>query len=267
MRSSTPPWPGIRPDESFTPALRFSSDSNRSPTMPSATIVAPTQHEHRQAGRRKHAAGRRAPSPPLPSTTPPIAPSTVFFGLIAGASGWRPNARPRVVLRRIADDDRRPPAAATASAPADAAHGRQRAERQADVEHRKQRRRRVARIARAWVRRARPRARRRRRARSAGRRRAASAAAADGGAGGQHRGARQRPAARARRAPRRAPRTPRTPAARRPSASTSVPIGGRNQTVADDDRQQDGALRTRVTVAGRLATGHRPATAGCLMPP
>jgi hypothetical protein len=28
-----------------------------------------------------------------PQITPPTAPSTVFFGLIAGASGRRPNAR------------------------------------------------------------------------------------------------------------------------------------------------------------------------------
>ena len=31
---------------------------------------------------------------PTPNTKPPIAPSIVFFGLIAGASGRRPNARP-----------------------------------------------------------------------------------------------------------------------------------------------------------------------------
>jgi hypothetical protein len=30
----------------------------------------------------------------VPSSTPPTAPSIVFFGLIVGASGWRPNARP-----------------------------------------------------------------------------------------------------------------------------------------------------------------------------
>jgi hypothetical protein len=29
-----------------------------------------------------------------PKKMPPIAPSTVFFGLIAGASGRRPNVRP-----------------------------------------------------------------------------------------------------------------------------------------------------------------------------
>ena len=32
----------VRFDESFTPALRFSSDSNRSPTIPSNSIAAPS---------------------------------------------------------------------------------------------------------------------------------------------------------------------------------------------------------------------------------
>ena len=37
---------------------------------------------------------RRPPGTTAPKTKPPTAPSMVFFGLMAGASGRRPNARP-----------------------------------------------------------------------------------------------------------------------------------------------------------------------------
>ena len=59
MRSRTPPCPGIRFDESFTPALRFSSDSNRSPTMPSATTVAAERGQDQARRLGKHPAGHR----------------------------------------------------------------------------------------------------------------------------------------------------------------------------------------------------------------
>ncbi len=94
MRSSTPPWPGISADRSLTPALRFSSDSNRSPTMPSADDRGAEQQQRSAAACRETRACRRAAIAAPPKTTPPIAPSSVFFGLIAGASGRRPNARP-----------------------------------------------------------------------------------------------------------------------------------------------------------------------------
>ena len=55
-------------------------------------------------------AGKTKPSASVheqrPNTTPPIAPSMVFFGLMAGASG-RGECTPGVVLRGIADDNRR----------------------------------------------------------------------------------------------------------------------------------------------------------------
>src|SRR5674476_420654 len=37
-----PPWPGMSDELSFTPALRLSIDSNRSPAIPSATIARPS---------------------------------------------------------------------------------------------------------------------------------------------------------------------------------------------------------------------------------
>ena len=62
--------------------------------MPSATIVTPSaarsgDRHDRQPPRADDGADAAAPN-----TKPPMAPSIVFFGLIAGASGRRPNARP-----------------------------------------------------------------------------------------------------------------------------------------------------------------------------
>ena len=105
MRSSTPPWPGIRFDESFTPALRFSSDSNRSPTMPSSEIAAPSSAE--QPDRRgEHVAAadrhrQRAEHHPADRS---------LDGLLrADRRRQRPSAERAagVVLRRVADDDDR----------------------------------------------------------------------------------------------------------------------------------------------------------------
>ena len=80
---------------SFMPALRFSIDSNRSPTMPSATIATPRSAAQREshcgshqwptiARRERHRTRNRRPRL-----------RSVFFGLIAGASGRRPNTRPK----------------------------------------------------------------------------------------------------------------------------------------------------------------------------
>ena len=61
--------------------------------MPSAVTAALTS-----ASSRSGASGntQRPPrhSVAAPNSSPPIAPSTVFFGLMAGASCRRPNARP-----------------------------------------------------------------------------------------------------------------------------------------------------------------------------
>ena len=74
-------------------ALRFNSDSNRSPTMPSAATLAPasTASASERPGKTMRAPMTNAA---VPNTSPPIAPSSVFFGLIDGASGRRPSARP-----------------------------------------------------------------------------------------------------------------------------------------------------------------------------
>ena len=86
--------PGISAELSLTPALRLSIDSNRSPAMPSATIG---ERRARRAAPPACVGSHHAPATTnsaAPNTKPPTAPSTVFFGLIAGASGRRPNARP-----------------------------------------------------------------------------------------------------------------------------------------------------------------------------
>ncbi len=75
------------------PALRFSRDSNRSPQMPSTTIARPSAASASGAQPGSAAAPATAMNS-VPKTTPPIAPSIVFFGLIDGASGRRPNVRP-----------------------------------------------------------------------------------------------------------------------------------------------------------------------------
>ena len=95
-RSSTPPWPGISDELSFTPALRLSSDSKRSPAMPN---TARTQRQQRRGRRRRRpatpsrasarAGDRRA------TTRPPIAPSIVLAGTddAARACGGRRRGR------------------------------------------------------------------------------------------------------------------------------------------------------------------------------
>jgi hypothetical protein len=61
--------------------------------MPSATIVTPSAARRTSgtAGTHHEPATTNAAAP---TSTPPTAPSMVFFGLIAGASGRRPNIRP-----------------------------------------------------------------------------------------------------------------------------------------------------------------------------
>ena len=105
MRSRTPPCPGISDELSFTPAARFSRDSNKSPQMPK-TNDQHAEHEQRSVtGEGQHFAPAKTMNA-VPKMTPPIAPSIVFFGLIAGASGSSAEHAAHVVLRRIADDNR-----------------------------------------------------------------------------------------------------------------------------------------------------------------
>ena len=117
---------------SFMSAARLSIDSNRSPAMP--------------AGDQRHAerCDRQRPSRPArdtgpakyrkigAATKPPIAPSMVFFGLSA-APADAARAVARVVLRRVADGDRRHQQQHRAAA-AEHVDADQRAQRQAEVD-------------------------------------------------------------------------------------------------------------------------------------
>src|SRR6185437_15579081 len=103
MRSSTPPCPGNRPLESLTPAWRFSIDSNRSPTTlnttskVSASSVRAAPHCASSAEYRvgSNACKKSAAAATIITTSqPPIAPSQVLPGLMAGASLCFPNAFP-----------------------------------------------------------------------------------------------------------------------------------------------------------------------------
>ena len=85
--SSTPPWPGISVELSFTPALRFSIDSNRSPAMP-ARPATPTRDRGTQ--RRRRPGSHHAPSDGEISAAARSRrrrPRSSSCGLIAGASG------------------------------------------------------------------------------------------------------------------------------------------------------------------------------------
>ena len=273
MRSSTPPWPGISAELSLTPALRFSSDSNRSPTMPSATTARPSdQHQHRQArhaGKTQRAADRPCRAAEHARRRSPL------DGLLRADRRRQQLPAERaagVVLRRVADDDPTP-AAATRFAARATADRRQRAERQPDVERRKQRGRRrcPARRGRRPDRQPRPSvptrsARSAATSSTARRHRTPTAAAAPPAR--RHRPVRVATSA-DRAPPASARRTRRTPA--RPTSSATKQR--RDRRAEPDRREQDAAagraaLRTRVTVPdARLMRDHRPAIAGCVMPP
>src|SRR5690606_37848369 len=90
MRSSTPPWPGIRSPESFTPAWRLSRLSTRSPTMENRVATRATRATAGHCGTPDPASQPNARATTMPATTPPAAPSTVLLGLMVGASLRRP---------------------------------------------------------------------------------------------------------------------------------------------------------------------------------
>jgi hypothetical protein len=97
LRSKMPPIPGTPPPESLRAALRLITDSMRSDTMATAATGAASQGRvdgAKEAGRTPRPShATRAPTP-IDVTTPPAAPSHVFFGLVTGAMGWRPMASP-----------------------------------------------------------------------------------------------------------------------------------------------------------------------------
>ena len=134
MRSSTPPWPGISAELSFTPAARFSIDSNRSPAMPATTSATPSERQHRRgwpsrgtkygAGEiEKHRRGDESADRALDG----------FLRAEPRRQRTAPERAARVVLRRVADDDRRDQQQHRAAA-AEHVNADERAERQADVD-------------------------------------------------------------------------------------------------------------------------------------
>src|SRR3984885_12797775 len=97
IRSRTPPWPGKRLPESFTPAERFSADSAKSPTCAATfTTTAITSHHHQTSSAndsftkfhcaRNVASQNRPPVTTTLPTTEPTEPTHVLFGLSVGAS-------------------------------------------------------------------------------------------------------------------------------------------------------------------------------------
>ena len=109
--------PGISAELSFTPALRFSSDSNRSPDDAEADDRQPDEQQPARP-----AAGQ----PPAPPRTPATAgrddePADGAFDRLLRADHRRElvaaEGAPRVVLRRVADDDRQRAAGARPRGP------------------------------------------------------------------------------------------------------------------------------------------------------
>ena len=125
MRSSTPPWPGMSAELSLTFALRFSSDSNRSPAMPRRHQRRTRRREHGNARRAAATRGRSPTMAATPATNPPTAPSTLFFGLIVGRQAAPAEVRADVELRGVGRPRPRAGTSRSASRPPRVAnHGR-----------------------------------------------------------------------------------------------------------------------------------------------
>ena len=113
---------GSAPDESLTPTLRLSSDSNRSPTMPAATRIRPSAASSDQRDRGKH---QRAQQRRDDATGE--APQTRALDRLLRADRRRERRAPERTaaegLRRVADDDgeerqqQRPPAPSARGSP------------------------------------------------------------------------------------------------------------------------------------------------------
>ena len=103
--SSTPPKPGSQRLESLQPTSRFSSDSARSPIMPTPPSSRPkgSQPQLGPLGRSPSQAGTSqvnvAHDARQEKSRAPMAPSIVFFGLRAGAILWRPRVVPEYKRR------------------------------------------------------------------------------------------------------------------------------------------------------------------------
>src|SRR5205823_366186 len=90
--SRSPPCPGMRPLESFTPNLRFATDSARSPNC--STIARPALTT--ASGSTGEIPSHVAVAQPVKAahTVPPASPAQVFRGLQRGAKRGPPTARP-----------------------------------------------------------------------------------------------------------------------------------------------------------------------------
>src|SRR5207253_5961622 len=99
-RSSTPPCPGIRDEESFTPTSRLNSDSATSPTCAATATTNPTvtscQTPSRKATR-SSTSGPYTSAATRPPATPPTAPAHVFRGESTGASCRPPTSAPAAI--------------------------------------------------------------------------------------------------------------------------------------------------------------------------
>src|SRR5713101_1622144 len=107
VRSSKPPWPGKIQPESLTPAARLNAEQARSPSCARSEIIA-EKNITVPACRVGANIGDKVSPAATVAIIPPIAPSTVLFGLTCSASFLRPKRRPTkyapVSLDREQDD-------------------------------------------------------------------------------------------------------------------------------------------------------------------
>jgi hypothetical protein len=80
-RSKIPPWPGIKFDESLTPASRFRSDSVRSPIWPNVPMINPITIAS-LSDKKSRTIFFANIIARIANTNPKIAPSQLFLGLM-----------------------------------------------------------------------------------------------------------------------------------------------------------------------------------------
>src|SRR5947209_15209647 len=90
--SRSPPCPGMRPLESFTPNLRFATDSARSPNCPTIARPALTSASGKAGEIPSHAAVAHPTK--AAQALPPANPAQVIPGLQRGANRGPPKVRP-----------------------------------------------------------------------------------------------------------------------------------------------------------------------------
>src|SRR6266699_1722673 len=100
--SSTPPWPGISPEESLRPASRLNSDSATSPTCAATATSSATASSFTGPSRSATRSSTRGPytrAATTAPTTPPTAPAHVFRGDSTGASFGPPSSVPAAIAQ------------------------------------------------------------------------------------------------------------------------------------------------------------------------